>query len=163
MILNARRNFFKQSFLGGAVLLFYNSSLYGAAEPLKTLALVQKDLFPKAKELDIDTASYLLLILDHSRISTAHKEFLRSGVQWLHEKSLKLYGKLYYNLPEQKRQEVLREISEYKWGESWIEALLTYGMEALLSDIVYGVNKRDAAQRWLGFRAGEPHPRRAYL
>lgn len=163
MILSTRRNFFKQSFLGGAVLLFYNSSLYGAAEPLKTLTFVQEDLFPKTKELNVDTASYLLLILDHSRISTAHKEFLRNGVQWLHEESFRLYGKLYYNLSRQNRQEVLQKISEYGWGESWIEALLTYSMEALRSDIVYGVNKKDAAQRWLGFRAGEPHPKRTYL
>lgn len=144
-------------------MLFAGSSLYGAAEPLKTLTLVQEDLFPKANELHVDTASYLLLILDHSRVGTAHKEFLRNGVQWLHEESLKLYDKLYYNLLEQERQEVLREISEYRWGESWIEALLTYSMEALRSDAVYGVNKRDAAQRWLGFRAGLPHPKRAYL
>ncbi|MDT8339290.1 MAG: hypothetical protein RQ763_08835 [Sulfurimonas sp.] len=163
MILNTRRNFFKQSFLGGAVLLFAGSSLYGAAEPLKTLTLVQEDLFPKAKELYVDTASYLLLILDHSRISTSHKEFLRNGVQWLHEESLKLHGKLYYNLSAQKRQEVLQEISEYGWGESWIEALLTYSMEALRSDAVYGVNKKDAAQKWLGFSAGLPHPKSAYL
>ncbi|MCK9473433.1 gluconate 2-dehydrogenase subunit 3 family protein [Sulfurimonas sp.] len=163
MILNIRRNFFKQSFLGGAILLFYGSSLYGAAEPLKTLTLVQEDLFPKAKELDVDTASYLLLILDHSRISTTEKKFLRNGVQWLHEESLKLYGKLYYNLSQQKRQDVLQEIAEYGWGKSWIESLLTYSMEALYSDASYGVNKRDAAQRWLGFSAGEPHPKRAYL
>lgn len=163
MILNTRRNFFKKSFLGGAVLLFYNSSLYGAAEPLKTLTLAQVDLFPKAEELHVDTASYLLLILDHSRITASHKEFLRNGVQWLHEESLKLHGKLYYNLLEQERQEVLQEISEYGWGESWVDALLTYSMEALCSDVVYGVNKKDAAQKWLGFRAGFPHPKRAYL
>lgn len=144
-------------------MLFAGSSLYGVAEPLKTLTLAQEDLFPKAKELGVNAASYLLLILDHSRISTAHKEFLRNGVQWLHEESLKLHGKLYYNLSAQKRQTVLQEISEYGWGESWIEVLLTYGMEALRSDAVYGVNKRDAAQRWLGFRAGLPHPKRAYL
>ncbi|MCK9454946.1 MAG: gluconate 2-dehydrogenase subunit 3 family protein [Sulfurimonas sp.] len=158
-----RRNFFKQSFLGGAVLLFYGSSLFGAVEPLKTLALVQEDLFPKAKELEVDTASYLLLILEHSRVSSAKKEFLRNGVQWLHEESLKLYGKLYYNLSQQKRQDVLQEISEYSWGEFWIESLLTYSMEALYSDAVYGVNKKDAAQKWLGFHSGEPHPKRAYL
>jgi len=163
MILNTRRNFFKKSFLGGAVLLFYNSSLYGAAEPLKTLTLAQVDLFPKVKELHVDTASYLLLILDHSRITASHKEFLRNGVQWLHEESLKLHGKLYYNLLEHERQEVLQEISEYGWGEPWIDALLTYSMEALCSDVVYGVNKKDAAQKWLGFCAGFPHPKRAYL
>lgn len=163
MIAQTRREFLKHSFLGGAVLLFSGSRIYGAVEPLQTLRLVQKDLFPKAEELGVDSASYLLLILDHSRISSEHKEFLRNCVQWLHEESLKLYKKLYYNLSTQQRQKVLQEIAKYRWGEAWIEDLLLYSMEALCSDSVYGVNKTDAAYRWLGFRAGKPSPKRAYL
>ena len=163
MIKQARREFLKHSFLGGAVLLFCGSNVYGAVEPLKTLYLVQRDLFPKAEELEVDSASYLLLILDHSRISSEQKEFMRNGVQWLHETSLELYKKLYYNLSRQKRQKVLQEIAKYRWGEAWIEDLLLYIMEAIRSDDVYGVNKKDAAYRWLGFRAGKPHPKKAYL
>lgn len=163
MILDSRRTFFKNAFLGGAVLIMCGSKVYAAVSPLQTIKLVQYDLFPRIKSFEVDAKKYLLIILDHSKISDNEKRFLRNGVQWLNQEALKIYNDMYVNLASDERERVLQEISKYRWGESWIESLLTYTMEALFSDKVYGVNNDAKASEWLGFEAGYPRPKEPFL
>lgn len=163
MILNSRRTFFKTAFLGGAVLVMSGVNVYGAVSPMQTMALVQKDMFPYIDDFEVNTEKYLTLILNHSRVDEEEKKFLRNGVGWLNEDALKMYNDMYINLTSDKRQAVLRYISGYRWGENWIDSMLTYIMEALFSDKAYGVNEYAKASKWIDFKAGYPHPKEPYL
>ncbi|MCX6075757.1 MAG: gluconate 2-dehydrogenase subunit 3 family protein [Campylobacterales bacterium] len=163
MILNSRRIFLKTALFGGAVLVMYGATVFGAVSPMQTMALVQEDLFPHAKSLGIKTEAYLTLILSHSKVTPKEKDFLRNGVQWLNEEAVKMYKKMYSNLSESERQAVLKSIAKYKWGEKWINKMLTYIMEATFSDEIYGVCKNSARAAWLKFETGYPHPKEAYL
>ncbi|MBU0721635.1 gluconate 2-dehydrogenase subunit 3 family protein [bacterium] len=159
MILNARRNFLKQSFLGTAVLVMSANKLFGAVSPLQTLALVWEDLFAHAKE----NTPYISLILNHSRVSDEEKQFLRNGVQWLNEEAVVMYKQMYAHLDSSQRQEVLQSISDYRWGNNWIEMMLTYIMEATLGDPVYGINKEEGGWKWLHHVSGVPRPKEPLL
>ncbi|NCO02088.1 MAG: gluconate 2-dehydrogenase subunit 3 family protein [Epsilonproteobacteria bacterium] len=163
MIFNKRRVFLKSSFLTTAVILFSGSKLFGAISPLETLSLVQEDLFPHAKEIGIKSAEYLLLILDHSRITDEEKAFIRNGVQWLNEESLARFKKIYTKLSPAQRQEMLETISTENWGARWIESMLTYILEATLGDPIYGANTKGAGWKWLHHTSGFPRPTKAYL
>ncbi len=159
----SRRIFLQGSLLGIGVLIFYKSDILGAVSPMQTIALVQEDLFPHAKNLGVNTQKYLTLILNHSKVTTQEKSFLRNGVQWLNEEALLLHKKMYVRLAEDERQSVLLSISKQKWGKQWIDKMLTFIMEASLSDQIYGVNPNSATAKWLGFEAGFPRPKEAYL
>jgi gluconate 2-dehydrogenase gamma chain len=161
LFVNARRNFLKSSFLSIGVLVSLRSTLFGAVSPLETLSLVHEDLFPFAKELGVNTPAYLSIILNHSRILDEDKLFLRNGVQWLHEEALREYQTLYTQLSSSKRQELLHLISQQNWGKRWLHLILSYTMEAIFSDKIYGVNPQNAGQKWLGHRAGFPSPKEA--
>lgn len=163
MFLNSRRNFLKSSFLSIGVLVMMKGELFGAVSPLATLSLVQNDLFPFAHELGVNTPAYLGLVLKHSRISDVDKIFLRNGVQWLNEEALHLHQSIYSKLSFSQRQNILQNISKKKWGESWIHVILTYTMEAIFSDRIYGVNPQNAGEKWLAHAAGFPRPNKAYL
>lgn len=163
MILNSRRNFLKSSFLGGAVIVMSGSELFGPVSPLDTLTLVQEDLFPHAKKLDVNTLGYLTLILHHSRVSDEDKAFIRNGVQWLNEESLKIYKTTYVKLTSKERQKILQIINIQPWGKNWCATILSYIFEAVTSDPVYGVSKKEAGWEWLEFKAGLPRPKEPLL
>ncbi len=163
MILNSRRTFLKNSFLYTAVLIMSDAIVFGAVLPMQTMALVQEDLFPHAKKLGINTEAYLALILNHSKVTLKEKSFLRNGIQWLNEEAVAMHKKMYSNLSDNERQTVLKGIAKYKWGEKWIDKMLTYIMEATFSDTVYGVCKNSAGATWLNFETGYPRPKGAYL
>jgi len=137
--------------------------VFGAVSTRETLNVVQADLFPFAEELHVNLSAYFTIILQHSRVSDSDKKFLRNGVQWLNEEASAMYEKLYTKLTLNERQSVLKNIAQESWGESWIETVLTYTMEAILSDKIYGVNQQEQAHKWLAFDMGLPRPTKALL
>jgi hypothetical protein len=159
-----RRNFLKAGFLCSAVVIMDGCSVFGFTTSKNTLKTLQNDLFPKAKELGIDTSSYLQnVVLHHSRIAQEDKEFLKNGVKWLNESAVDMFEKNYTKLSASSRQEVLRAISKTRWGEIWIYNMMTYIFEALLGDPIYGANRDEAGWKWLAFSGGKPRATRAFL
>lgn len=137
--------------------------LFGAVTPHETINTLQQDLFPKANELGVNSSAYMTIVLHHSRISNEDKMFIRNGVQWLNEEAVAQYKESYTKLSYSQRQNILKIISQEKWGESWLDMMLTYIMEATFSDRVYGVNPQEAGQKWLEFSNGLPKPKEALL
>lgn len=137
--------------------------LFGAVTPYETINTLQKDLFPKANELSVNTSAYMTIVFKHSRISDEDKIFIRNGIQWLNEEAVSKYKNSYTKLSYSQRQNTLKSISKEKWGESWLDMMLTYIIEATFSDRVYGVNPKEAGQKWLGFSNGLPKPKEALL
>ena len=163
MQLNSRRNFLKYGFLSSSVLVMSGCELFSIVTPKETIELVQADLFPKAQELGINTFVYMSIVLNHSRITDEDKEFIKNGVKWLNEEALEKYNTTYTKLTPKERQEILKDISQVRWGDSWINEMLTYALEATLSDPVYGVNKSESGWKWLEFQGGLPRPKEALL
>ena len=131
--------------------------------PKETIELVQTDLFPKAHELGINTFVYMSIILNHSRITDEDKKFIKNGVKWLNEEAVSKYNTTYTKLTPTQRQDILKIISQVKWGDSWINEMLTFALEATLGNPIYGANKKQAGWKWLAYEGGLPHPSEALL
>ena len=163
MQLSNRRNFLKLGFLSSAVFVMSGCDLFGVTTSAKTITILQNDLFPKATELGIKTASYMKIILNHSRIKSNQKEYIKNGVKWLNEEAVEMYDKSYEQLPASKRQLVLKQFSSKEWGEPWLETMMGYLFEAMLGDPLYGSNQNEAGWKWLAFEGGQPRPKEMYL
>ena len=163
MVFNSRRNFLKASTLVSAVFMASGCELFAETTTTQALALVQNDLFPYSNELGVNSSAYMTLILNHPRITDEDKMFIRNGVQWLNEEAVVKYKNSYTKLSYSQRQNTLKSIAKEKWGESWLDMMLTYIMEATFSDRIYGVNPKEAGQKWLGFSNGLPKPKEALL
>lgn len=161
--LNSKRLFFKNSLLGTTVLIVSGCDLFASVTPLETIIAVQKDLFPFANRLNSNASAYLSVILNHPRISEIQKATIIDGAKLLNEVSAKEHKQLYIKLSSAQRERVLKKISTEEWGESWIETILSYTMEAVLGDPIYGVNKNEAGWKWLNHTSGLPRPKIAYL
>jgi len=163
MQLNKRRTFLKYSFLSSTVIVMSGCDIFSVATLKDTIKVFQSDIFPKAKELKIDTSDYISVILHHKRVSKEDKEFLKNGVKWLNEESVKMYKKTYTKLLPLHRQNVIKSIVKTQWGDSWTFTMMTYTFEAMFGDPIYGSNNKEAGWKWLQFTSGQPRPKKAYL
>jgi len=163
MTIKSRRTFFQTTFLSSLVMVMSNNTLFASVTPLQTLAVVQEDLFPKEMITQANAYAYINLIFKHSRVSAQDKQFLRNGAKWLNEEAVAKYNKVYTKLSSKQRQETLEIISNQSWGESWIKTVLSYIMEAVLGDPLYGVNKNESGWKWLGHSTGLPRPKEMFL
>ena len=164
MILNSRRSFLKNSFLSSVILLTSSGKLFGAVTPMSTISQLHIDLFPdnaiSPNQNDINASYYLNSILKHSRITDDTKKFIRNGVKWLNEEANTKYKRVYTKLSSKQRQIILKDISKTSWGESWLESIMTYLLEAMLGDPVYGGNKAESGWKWLKHTGGLPKPKK---
>ena len=167
MNLLSRRIFLKNSFLSSVILLTYGSELFAAITPMHTISIVQKDLFPSTGLVPsskyINANFYLNKILTHSRVTLEDKIFIRDGVKWLNEEAVTKYKKVYVRLSKKQRQKVLKDVADSDWGESWLATIMTYLLEAMLGDPIYGGNKSEIGWKWLNHKGGLPRPTKALL
>ncbi len=117
---------------------------------------------PSASELH--AAEYLYGALRHSRFDPEIRAFVFEGAEWARGEALRCYGMPFETLDAEAGETVLRSLRDHiPRGEAWLSILITFVLEALLGDPLYGGNYREAGWRWLGHVPGMPRPERRYL
>ncbi len=126
------------------------------------IALIQEHLLPSeahspgAKE--INAQSYFQSVLTAPRHDPADNRFLLQGLNTIEAQALKKWQRHFSALDPRQREHDLREYEKTRYGSSWLNMLLDYLMEALLTDPVYGGNPQTIGWRWLHHTPGFPRP-----
>jgi gluconate 2-dehydrogenase gamma chain len=138
------------------------ASVTALDEPWKTIAAVQQHLFPAEEDSpgaeDIQALAYLQNMLTAADISASEREHISNGAGWLNDLSIKIYQRKFIQLDASSREKILRKIEQSRAGSRWLSLLMTYLIEALLSDPVYGGNKNSTGWKWLEHKPGFPTP-----
>ena len=131
-------------------------------EPWKTIAAVQEHLFPADENSpgaqDIQALNFLQNMLNAPDVEKSTREHIINGVGWLNDLSIQTYKHTFIELDDKKREKILRKIEQSRAGSRWLSLLMTYLLEALLSDPVYGGNKEGIGWKWLEHQPGYPTP-----
>lgn len=131
--------------------------------PFQTVTLLYRDLFPGSDPIPsphyLHAVDYLGGVLQDPYVDEDTKVFIRNGALWLNESAEERYGKPYYALDDDERQNVLQEVAQITWGDNWLWTMFSYLFEALLCDPVYGANTNEAGWQWLGHVPGYPRPK----
>ncbi len=131
-------------------------------DPWKTLAEVQEQLFPAAADTpgagDIQALVYLRNTIENPAADGDDREFVFNGVGWLNDLAEETFQQNFAALGEQQRETLLRQIEQSRAGRNWLSLLLTYLLEALLADPVYGGNPNGIGWEWLEHQPGYPRP-----
>jgi len=131
-------------------------------EPWLTLAAVQEQMFPAGEGIpgagDIQAIVYLRNTLGNPAADGEDREFIVNGVGWLNDLAREREKTLFIHLDEAQRETLLRKIEQSNAGRNWLSLLLTYLLEALLADPVYGGNPGGIGWQWLEHQPGFPHP-----
>lgn len=171
----SRREFLSRLTLLGSLATCYPAAILARArsraqplpawldtEPWKTLAGVQQHMFPAGDDTpgasDIQATVYLRNTIENPAADGEDQEFVFSGVGWLNELTQDQYQQDFTALDEQQREKVLRKIEQSQAGRNWLSLLLTYLLEALLADPVYGGNPDGIGWKWLTHQPGYPTP-----
>jgi len=131
-------------------------------DPWKTIAAVQQHLFPSTEDSpgarDFQAIVYLHSTIENPAADGEDKAFIINGVGWLNDLTREQDQQAFTALDETDRETVLRQIEQSKAGRNWLSLLLTYLLEALLADPVYGGNPGGIGWQWLEHQPGFPTP-----
>lgn len=135
---------------------------WAATDPWMTLNAVQQHLFPATAAapgaVDIGALRYLRAAIENPDADGGDRTFVVNGVGWLNELTQETYQQPFAALDEQRQEDALRRIEQSGAGRNWLSLLLTYLLEALLADPVYGGNTDGVGWRWLEHQPGYPRP-----
>jgi gluconate 2-dehydrogenase gamma chain len=132
-------------------------------EPWLTINAVLDHLLPEsangpsAKELRVLT--YLYNVVHQQPTEQNEIDFIFKGVGWLNGFTKKQLDKSFVTLTKTEKETMLRGISRSTAGENWLNNLLGYIFEAMLSPPVYGGNPQGIGWKWLEHQAGFPLPK----
>lgn len=130
--------------------------------PWPTFAAVHAVLFPAdgngPSAQDIQATLYLHQVLQTPDFDVAERKFILDGVAWLDQYAKEQHKSTFLGLAAPKQDVVLRAIAQSEAGDRWLGGLLTYLLEALLSDPVYGGNPQGIGWQWLQHQPGFPRP-----
>ena len=131
-------------------------------DPWLTLDAVQQHLLPAEQDSpgarDIHALHYLQSMLQAPDIDKEEKSFIHQGAGWLNDIAQKQQSARFIQLDDSDREQVLRSIEKSRAGERWLSLMLSYLLEALLSDPVYGGNPDGIGWKWLQHQPGYPTP-----
>ena len=63
---------------------------------------------------------------------------------------------------QEEKENIIERTNRSEYGQSWLTKLVYYGMEALLSDPIYGGNVDEIGWKSLNHQTGKPQPKYKY-
>ncbi len=131
-------------------------------DPWLTLDATLAHLLPTSatgpSAADINALPYLYQVMTVQPTLPEEKEFIVKGVGWLNSFANSEYSKVFVQLPFNEKELLLRGISRSRAGENWLNTLLNYIFEAMLTPPAYGGNPNGIGWQWLDHQAGFPLP-----
>ena len=127
-----------------------------------TIAALQNHLLPSEPGIpgarDIGALNYLENALRGTGIDPSDLPQLRKGVAALDNQSVQRTGKIFYLLPAEKKERILRKFERTDFGNIFLAIVMGYTIEAYVGDPVYGGNPDGIVWTWLGHIPGSPRP-----
>jgi len=131
-------------------------------KPWKTLDAVLGHLLPSSptgpSAKEIQATQYLYNIVNLQPTEKDEIEFIYQGVDWLNGYTQSQVKKDFSELKIDEKETMLRAISGSQAGQNWLNNLINYLYEAMLSPPIYGGNPEGIGWRWLDHQAGFPLP-----
>ncbi len=118
-------------------------------------------LFPKTNNMP---SAKEFGALDYLYSNSKEKSFDKSDLEYLLQGALDFNSSfpLFLKGSTKQKEAIIEEVSLNSYGESWLSLLIYYGIEAMLSDPIYGGNKNEIGYKALNFQAGNPKPKIKY-
>lgn len=121
---------------------------------------VYETLFPKTATMpsakEFGAIEYLQKNIGHITFDKDDRDFILQGARD--------FKKAYPNFLHVKEKiKILKELQTNNYGNSWLDTLIYYGIEAMMSEPIYGGNKKRIGWKSVGHIGGEPVPKRRYI
>lgn len=118
--------------------------------------LPESDTGPGAKSLN--ATAYLFNVVNEQPIEPEEKSFIFKGIGWLNGFAQSQLKKNFVELTFDEKEKILKGISKSRAGHNWLNTLITYLYEAMLTPPSYGGNPDGIGWQWLDHQGGFPLP-----
>lgn len=129
---------------------------------IETLLIVQDFLFPADGNgpgaTDLKATDYLQWVVLDPEMDALEVEYIFNGIDWVEETAQEEKNQEFLALSPKNQEALLTYITSRPWGESWFSVLITFILEALLADPIYGSNQEPIGWEWLEHNPGYPRP-----
>lgn len=124
-------------------------------EEVLNILFPKTDKMPSAKEFGAIT--YFQQALFHESFDKSDSEYILTGAN-------DFLGSFsdFLTVNQKTKEQYVKDASSSSYGSSWLEMLVYYGIEAMLSDPIYGGNKNESGWKSLNHETGRPQPKRKY-
>lgn len=131
-------------------------------DPWLTLDATLNQLLPSSatgpSANEIRATAYLYQVMTVQPTEQDKKEFILKGVGWLNGYANNEKSANFVQLSFADKEQLLRGISQSTAGRNWLNTLLGYIFQAMLSPPSYGGNPNGVGYQWLEHQAGFPLP-----
>lgn len=131
-------------------------------EPWLTLDATLNHLLPSSttgpSASEIRATAYVHQVMTVHPTEQDEKDFILKGVGWLNGYANSEKFTDFSQLNSTDKEQLLRDISRSTAGQNWLNTLLGYIFEAMLSPASYGGNPNGIGWQWLEHQAGFPLP-----
>ncbi|WP_375722992.1 gluconate 2-dehydrogenase subunit 3 family protein [Arcobacter sp. KX21116] len=156
-----RRTFIKLSTLTPIIVNSYMMAKDVDDTIWTTILEVQNILFPKTSKMpsakEFGSVAYLKQNIDHYSFDKDDLELILNAAQVFKETFSE-----FFKATKDEKLEIIKQANGSEYGSSWINILVYYGIEAMLSDPIYGGNKFQSGWMALNHKPGIPRPKRKY-
>jgi len=132
-------------------------------DPWLTLNAVLAHLLPPSKigpsAQEIQATQYLYNVVYQQPTEQDEIDFIFKGVGWLNGYTQSQLKQNFVLLSTENKEKTLRAISRSNAGDNWINNLINYLYEAMLTPPIYGGNPNGIGWQWLEHKAGFPLPK----
>ena len=131
-------------------------------DPWLTLDATLNQLLPSSptgpSASEIRATAYLHQVMTVQPTEQDEKDFILKGVGWLNGYANSEKSANFAQLSFTDKEQLLRGISRSTAGQNWLNTLLGYIFQAMLSPASYGGNPNGIGWAWLEHQAGFPLP-----
>lgn len=131
-------------------------------DPWLTLDATLNQLLPSSptgpSASEIRATAYLHQVMTVQPTEQDEKDFILKGVGWLNGFANSEKSANFAQLSFTDKEQLLRDISRSTAGQNWLNTLLGYIFQAMLSPPSYGGNPNGIGWQWLEHQAGFPLP-----
>ena len=131
-------------------------------DPWLTLDATLNQLLPSSatgpSASEIRATAYLHQVMTVQPTEQNEKDFILKGVGWLNGYANSEKSADFTQLSFADKEQLLRGISQSTAGQNWLNTLLGYIFQAMLSPASYGGNPNGIGWQWLEHQAGFPLP-----
>ena len=131
-------------------------------ESYSVIAAVQQHMFPDGSSIPsaivFHATQFIAETIIHPTYDKDIRKFVIEGAEELQSREKHQF--LHYDI--QQREKALRAYEETGYGSGWLDRIMLLSLEGLLSDPLYGGNRRELGWKVLQTKGGDPRPTSRY-
>lgn len=105
---------------------------------------------------DLHSFEYVMWVLHDSGASEKYRTLAVEGIDWAEERIQQTQQRGYLDLNQAERERAVAYFNEDAYGQEWLNVIMSYILESVLLDPVYGGNPDGIGWKWLNHTPGYP-------